>query len=137
MVSVSEANPEKLIMAAAKELEKIKEMQPPEWAKYVKTGIHKERPPQQENWWFIRAAAVLRKVYLNPGIGVSRLRKEYGGRKNRGHQPEHKYRGSGSVIRKVLQSLEKAGFIKTENRKGRFITPKGQSFLHKIVKSVK
>lgn len=136
-MGITDVNPEKLIQTAAKELEKIPELKPPEWVKFVKTGAHKERPPEQENWWYIRCASILRKVYLNPGIGVARLRKEYGGRKNRGHKPEHKYKGSGSIIRKALQALEKAGFLKTEKRKGRFITPKGQSFLDKIAKSVK
>ncbi len=28
---------------------------------FVKTGPNKDRPPMQEDWWYIRAAAVLRK----------------------------------------------------------------------------
>ena len=56
-------------------------------------------------------------------------------RKNRGHKPEHFYPASGSVIRKILQQLEKSTLIqqnKTGNRKGRILTPKGTSFLDKI-----
>ena len=36
----------------------------PEWAEFVKTGTHRERPPTQSDWWYTRSAAVLRKVAL-------------------------------------------------------------------------
>ncbi len=137
MVTVKDVPSEALIMKAARELEKIEEIKPPEWAAYAKTGVHKERPPTQENWWYIRAAAVMSKIYLGNALGVSKLRKAYGGRKNLGHRPEHKRPASGAVIRKVLQQIEAAGFVKTEKGKGRKISPKGHSFLNKLVKEIK
>ena len=137
MVSVKETDTQELVMKAAAELEKIPEFAPPAWAAFVKTGVHKQRPPSQANWWFIRSASILRKIYLNQSAGVSKLRKVYGGRKNRGHKPEHKKRASGSIIRKILQQHEKAGFVKAEKGKGRKITPKGQKFLDSVAKSVK
>ncbi len=137
MVSVKDVPSQALVDRAASELEKIDEIKPPEWAAYAKTGVHKERPPAQKNWWYMRSASVMRKLYLGNNLGVSRLRKSYGGRKNLGHQPEHKRLASGAVIRKVLQQLEAAGFVKTEKGKGRLITPKGQSFLNRIVKELK
>jgi small subunit ribosomal protein S19e len=136
MVSVKDVPSETLIMRAAEEMEKIEQIKAPEWATYAKTGVHKERVPTQKNWWQIRSAAVLRKIYLGNALGVSKLRKEYGGRKNLGHKPEHKRPGSGSVIRKILQQLEAAGFVKIEKGKGRKLTPKGQSFLNKLVKEL-
>ncbi len=129
--------PDELIMEAAKKLEKVEELKPPEWAKFVKTGVCKERPPTQKNWWYIRTASILRKLSLGKPIGVSRLRRVYGSRKRRGHKPEHKYPASGAIIRKILQQLERAGFVRTEERKGRVITPKGRSFLKEIAKSIK
>ena len=129
MQKVSEVKASELIECAAKKMEKMEEFKPPEWSAIVKTGVDRERPPQQDNWWWIRSASVLRKIYLNQTLGVSKLRKEYGGRKNRGHKPEHKYPASGSVIRKVLQQLEAAGFVKMEKGKGRKITAKGSAFL--------
>ncbi|RLJ10116.1 MAG: 30S ribosomal protein S19e [Candidatus Aenigmatarchaeota archaeon] len=137
MVGVSEVDPQELIKRVAESLKEIQELKPPEWAAYVKTGAHKERPPEQEDWWYIRSASILRKLYLNPGIGVERLRKIYGGRRNRGHKPERKYKASGAIIRHILQALEKSGFVKTEKGKGRFLTPKGQSLLDKHAKMVK
>ena len=137
MTTAKDVNAEALIMKAAEELQKMEEIKPPEFAAYVKTGVHKERPPTQDNWWYIRSAAVLRKVYLGNALGVSKLRKIYGGRKNLGHRPDHKRPASGAVIRKVLQQLDAAGLVKTEKGKGRIITPKGQSLVNRLTKELK
>jgi small subunit ribosomal protein S19e len=136
MATMYAADPQKLIREAAKELKKIEELTPPEWAGFVKTGHFKQRPPMEEDWWYMRSAAVLRSVYRLGPIGTNKLRAKYGGKKNRGVEPEIAAKGSGAIIRKVLQQLEKAGLIKkTEKKKGdkgRIITPKGMSFLDKI-----
>ena len=136
MANVNDTDTQKLVMKAAEELMKMDEIRPPDWSKFAKTGVHKQRPPQQKNWWYIRSASVLRKIYLEEA-GVERLRKIYGGRKNLGHQPEHKRKASGAVLRKILQQLESAGFVKKEKGAGRKITPKGQSFLNNVAKGMK
>lgn len=139
-MSVKDVGARELIEKAAAGLEKMEELKPPDWAGFVKTGVSRERTPSQRNWWWIRAASILRKVYLGQKIGVSKLRKVYGGRKNRGHKPEHKYKASGAVIRKILQQLEAAGFVETGKDKkkpaGRVITQKGRSFLNETAKSI-
>jgi small subunit ribosomal protein S19e len=141
MVTVYDVEPNKLIEATAKELENIIEM--PEWAKFVKTGHGRERPPMQDNWWYLRAAAILRQVYINGPVGVSRLRTKYGNRKNRGHAPERHVKASGKIIRTILQQLEKAGLIEYKEikrgknvYKGRVVTNKGKSFLDKIATKI-
>lgn len=133
---IKQTDADKLIEAISKEFEKMEEIKPPEWAKFVKTGVHNERPPSQKNWWYIRSASILRKLSLGKPIGVSRIKRVYGGRKRRGHKPEHKYPASGSIIREIFKQLEKSGFVKTEKSKGRMITAKGTLFLKEIVKSV-
>ncbi|HDI02685.1 MAG TPA: 30S ribosomal protein S19e [Candidatus Aenigmarchaeota archaeon] len=138
MVTARDVDPQELLNALKEELKKMEEIQPPEWSKYVKTGVSRERPPEQEDWWYMRAAAVLRKIYLYGPLGTQRLRRMFGGKKNRGHKPEHFYPGSGSIIRKILQQLESAGLVKTKKKKGRMISPKGQKLLdntaYKLVK---
>ncbi len=141
MVSVRDADTGKLIEMTAEVLKKLDVIRPPEWASFVKTGTHKERPPEQEDWWYIRTASILRKIYLE-NAGVERLRKVYGGRKNLGHQPEHKRKASGAIIRKALQQLEAAGLVEKDvqkggKTKGRKISPKGQSLLNNVAKRMK
>ena len=64
-------------------IQKIEEIKPPDWAKFVKTGVHRKYPPQQEDWWYTRASSILMKIYLNGPVGVQRLRTYYGGKKER------------------------------------------------------
>jgi len=125
-----------LILRTAERLKDMEGFKPPEWAKLVKTGVHKERSPDQEDWWWIRVASVFRKVYVNGPVGIERLRSAYGGRKRRGSKPPKFRKGSGSIVRKALQQLEMAGFV-TKTKEGRVVTPAGRSFLDKIATEIK
>jgi small subunit ribosomal protein S19e len=136
-MNIKEVPADKLIEAAAAKMKGIKEIKPPEWATFAKTGVGRQRPPMQEDWWYVRTAAVLRKVGIEGVVGTERLRKEYGNRKNRGHKPEHKRKASGSVIRKALQQLEAAGFVEKQKTKGRKISAKGISFLSGVAKEIR
>lgn len=135
MTHILTVNPTQLNKKVAEELKNQKLVQPTEWAKFVKTGHSKERLPDSQDWWYSRAAAVLRSVAKLGPVGTEKLRTKYGSKKNRGHQPEHVYKASGSHIRKILQQLEKSGLIKQVEKgvhKGRTLTPKGTSFLDKV-----
>ena len=138
MMTIYNKQANELVNNAAEELKKIDSIKAPEWAKFCKTGAARERPPVERDWWYKRTASMLRRLYVSKGpIGVSKLRKKYGGRCNRGHRPDKYYTGSGNIIRKVLQQLEKAGFAKKAEvgvHKGRVITPQGKSFLDKLAK---
>lgn len=139
MASIYDVDPTELIEKAAVELAKNDNIKPPEWASFVKTGAHRERVPARRDWWYVRAAAVLRTIYRMGPIGVAKLRVRYGGKKRRGYQPPEFRAGSGNIIRKILQQLEKAGFLKKEDKsqhKGRCMTPKGKSFLDKIATQI-
>jgi len=128
MSTVYDVPADLLISQVAKELTNEKKVNAPEWANYVKTGVHKERRPENSDWWFVRSAALLRRVYIDGPVGVNSLRTQYGGKKDRGSSPEKFRRGSGAIIRGALHQLEAAGLIaKAEG--GRIITPKGRSFM--------
>jgi small subunit ribosomal protein S19e len=115
----------------------VRELAPPEWAAYVKTGSHAERAPQDPNWWYVRSASVLRKLYVQGPIGVSRLRKDYGGRKRKGGSPAHFRKSGGAIIRHVLQQLEAAGLVARVEGEGRVVTPKGKSLLDAMSAQIK
>ena len=84
-MAIQDVNPTQLILRTAQELKKESVVRPAPWAQFVKTGMHKERPPIKNDWWFARAASILRKIYALGPIGVSKLRTQYGGKKNRGY----------------------------------------------------
>lgn len=101
--------------------------QPPGWVELVKTGPAKELPPQDIDWFYVRAASVARHIYLRKTVGVGRLRKVHGSAKNRGSRPSHHVDASGSVDRKIVQALEKIGVVELdEDKGGRRITEAGQ-----------
>ncbi|MFW6230939.1 MAG: 30S ribosomal protein S19e [Nanoarchaeota archaeon] len=139
MVSIYAVDPNALIERVAEELKKTDLVQPPEWAQFVKTGVAKQRPPVSSDWWYIRAAALLRAVYTIGPIGVNKLRTKYGSKQQRGVRPEKFRIASGNIIRTALQQLEKEGLIaqnKDEKKKGRIIAPKGQSMIEKCADAV-
>mgnify|MGYP003902899649 FL=1 len=74
----------------------------PEWASFVKTGTHRERPPDQDNWWSIRSAAILRKVAFKGPIGANHISQEYGGPRDRGVKPNRAAAGSRNIARTIL-----------------------------------
>lgn len=92
--------------------------------------------PTTQNRYYVRAASVARHIYLRKTVGVGRLRKVHGGQKNRGSRPSHHVDASGSVDRKVIQSLEKIGVLELDEEKGgRRITQSGQRDLDRIAKT--
>ncbi|MEM2875692.1 MAG: 30S ribosomal protein S19e [Candidatus Bathyarchaeia archaeon] len=116
--------------------ENVDEITPPEWASIVKTGSHAERIPENEDWWYLRCASLLRKIYMKGPIGVERLRSFYGGRKNRGVRREKAVKGSGAIIRIALKQLEKVGYVETINKRGRVITPRGMKLLDQLASEI-
>jgi small subunit ribosomal protein S19e len=110
---------------------------PPKWAPFVKTGSHASRPPQNPEWWFIRCASLLRKIYLKGPIGIEHLRSEYGGRVDRGVKPEHARRSGGSIIRKAIQQLEAVGLVEPLRNGGRVVTGEGRRLLDRLSTEIK
>ncbi len=136
MTTIYDVPAETLINNVAQKLKTDEKAKPPEWAAFVKTGAHKELSPDNSEWWYVRCASILRRIYIDGPIGVSRLRSFYGGRHRNGNKPIHFSKGSGSIAREALQQLEKAGFVKNQ-KKGRIISPAGQSYMDDAANEVK
>ena len=140
MVTAYDVPAKQLIDAVAKKLQQDQTMNPPEWSPFVRSGLSRENPPEELNWWYTRCASILRKIYIHHSIGIEHLRNEYGGKQDKGSKPYKAKGGSGSIVRNSLQQLEKAGYVTKMRGRGRLLTPKGQSFLdntaHEIMKNL-
>ena len=136
MVNVNDVPADKLIEELAEHLKRVPEIAPPAWAAIVKTGSHADRPPQDKDWWYVRAASVMRKVYLKGPLGVERLEIAYGGTKQLGYNPKHHRDAGSSAIRNIMKGLEKAELMGKQGTAGRVLTPKGFALLDKISKDV-
>ncbi|WP_267640873.1 30S ribosomal protein S19e [Haloarchaeobius amylolyticus] len=131
MTTMYDVPADALIEALAEDLED--RLEEPEWMQFTKTGVNKELPPEQENFWAIRAASLLRKVADSGPVGVERLATEYGG----GKGGSNRYRvattkrssGSKKVIRTLLQQLEDEDLVQTQKGAGRSVTDEGRSLL--------
>lgn len=141
MTTVNDVPAKDLIDAVAKKLQNESSIELPEENIYSRTGVNKENPPVQKDWWYIRCASILRKLYITNIIGIEHLRAEYGGKRDRGSKPYKARAGSGSIVRRALQQLEKAGYVKKIKGKGRSLTSKGVSFLdntaHEVFEKIK
>jgi small subunit ribosomal protein S19e len=99
-------------------------------AAFIKTGPNRERQPNRRDWYAVRMASILYRVYKDGPVGTESLRTYYGGKKRRGVKPSHFRKASGKIIRSCLQNLEKLGYIK-KAKKGREVSPAGTAFLSK------
>ena len=132
MVTVYDVEPNKLIEKAAEKLKGMRIVKP-DFVGLVKSGAHTERPPQQDNFWYVRCASILRQAYVKDLVGTNKLRRHYGGRKRRGLRRERHVPAGGATIRKAMQELEKAGLL-IKQKNGRTLSPKGRQFLDTVAK---
>ena len=136
--TVKDVDPHQFVKAFAAFLKKSGKLKVPAYVDIVKTGKFKELSPYDPDWFYVRAAAVARHIYLRGGVGVGALRKIYGGRKRRGTRPSHFEKGSASVARAVLKSLQAANLVELDGTNGgRMITQQGRRDLDRIAGQVK
>jgi len=127
-------DPVKFVPALAEVLKGMDEFAVPEWANYVKSGVSRERPPVSEDFWYTRAASILRQLYIHGVVGVGKLRTRYGSKKDRGGSPDKFKKAGGKIIRVILQQAEAAGLVEKVLRlqHGRRLTAKGRELLDSI-----
>lgn len=132
MTTAYDVPPNLLIERLKDRLEKEGKVKPPEWARFARTGVHTEKAPTQNDWWYRRVASVLRKVYLHGPVGTTRLAAEFGGRRDDGSAPYHPRRGSRSIAREAMQQLEALGLLTKAENRGRTISPQGRKLLDSV-----
>ncbi len=109
------------------------DIEAPEWAEFTKTGISRDLPPEQEDFWAVRAASILRTVAKDGPVGVERLRTKYGDAKQGSNRytvrPNRKVQGSGKIIRTILQQLEDEDLVAPAEAEGRRISGQARALL--------
>lgn len=136
-VNVRDVKAAEFIAEFAAYLKSTGKFEVPSWTDLVKTGINKELPPQDPDWYYIRAAAIARKVYMRHVVGVGALKREMGGSMRRGVRKNTTATCSGAIIRSILQQLQALKIVEPHPRGGRRITPTGQRELDRIAGQVR
>ena len=150
-ITVKDVPAEQFVKAFAEHLKKTQKVTPLSNGYFIKTGVGKEVAPHSEDWFYMRAAAVARRLYLKPGLGVGNLRHQFGKNKRNGHRANKHSKGSGKVIRYTIQQLQDADVLMAYNDKRntsvqgglveapglpRIVTPAGQKEMNEIAKQV-
>jgi len=140
MTTLYDAPAEDLIEAVADQLADEDALEQPDWLEFTTTGVDRELPPEQDDFWQRRAASLLRKVAIDGPVGVGSLRTEYGDAKQGSNRykvrPRRQSEGSGNIIRTALQQLEEAGYVETAEGEGRVVTGEGRSLLDETAAEV-
>ncbi|KAG7088473.1 hypothetical protein E1B28_012462 [Marasmius oreades] len=136
MPGVRDVAADAFITAYASHLKRSGKLEVPTWVDIVKTGHYKELAPYDQDWYYVRAAAVARHIYLRKDVGIGALAKLHGGRNRRGNRPSHHAPCSTGVQRRICQSLEKIGVLEQTDNGGRRISQDGQRDLDRIATAV-
>merc|ERR1711976_915281 len=87
----------------------------PKWAHLVKTSHGNEIVPIDNDWFFYKAAAIARQIYISrsQNIGVGSLKAFFGRKKRNGVRPPRFIRAGGKIIREIVHQLKNACISKT------------------------
>ena len=134
--TVKDVAPFDFVVAYAAQLKRSGKVEVPKWVDIAKTAHWKELAPYDPDWYYIRAAAIVRKVYLRQGTGVGALKKRFGGAYRRGAAPERHQDGAGGLIRTILLSLDELNITEAHGKGGRKVTRTGQQALDLVAGQV-
>ncbi|QSG15487.1 30S ribosomal protein S19e [Halapricum desulfuricans] len=140
MTTLYDVPAEDLIEAVADRLADDGDVEAPDWIEFTTTGVDRELPPEQDDFWSRRTASLLRKVAVDGPVGVGSLATAYGNTKGGSNRyqvrPPSQSDGSRKIIRTGLQQLEDAGYVETKGNDGRVVTAEGRQLLDSIADDV-
>jgi len=135
--TMKDVSANKWVRAMASHLKQTGKLFVPTCAEFVKQSHGNQRAPQNPDWYFYRAAAVLRRIYQRPGTGYGGLSKPFGMKKNNGSRPEKFVRAAKGMLHWVCKSLEGMKLIGKGKKSGRVITKEGKRKCDAIAFNVK
>lgn len=133
---MKDVDQDKIVEHVASFLKKSGKLKVPENMDIVKTAKFKELAPSDQDWFYIRCASILRRLYHRSPAGVGAIKKIYGGRQRNGVRPSHFCRADGSVARKAIQALENIKMVEKHAEGGRKLSAQGQRDLDRIAAQI-
>lgn len=134
--TVKDVDQDKIVQGVALFLKKSGKLKVPDNMDIVKTSKSKELSPYSNDWFYIRCASILRRMYHRGPIGVGAVKKIYGGRQRNGSRPSHFCRADGAVARRAIQALENIKLVEKHADGGRKLAAQGQRDLDRIASQI-
>ena len=127
----------KWVKAMAQQFKREGKLMVPTCTEHLKTSHGRERAPQNNDWYYVRCAAVLRHVYLRPGNGYGGLAKAFANKKNKGTLPEATVKAATGPLHWACKSLEGLKLIAKGKAHGRVLTREGRKRADTVAFNVK
>ena len=89
------------INALANKLKADGKLAQPDWTQFVKTGVTRQYSPNEQNWYYLKAAAILRRVYIQGPLGIKDFRKIFASEKQSCVGKSHHVLASGKLCRVI------------------------------------
>lgn len=134
--TVKDVDQDKIVQGVALFLKKSGKLKVPDNMDIVKTSKSKELGPYNNDWFYIRCASILRRMYHRGPIGVGGVKKIYGARQRNGSCPSHFCRADGAVARRAVQALENIKLVEKHADGGRKLSAQGQRDLDRIASQI-
>ena len=134
--TVKDVDQDKIVQGVALFLKKSGKLKVPDNMDIVKTSKSKELSPYNNDWFYIRCASILRRMYHRGPIGVGGVKKIFGSRKRNGGCPSHFCRADGAVSRRAVQALENIKLVEKHAEGGRKLSAQGQRDLDRIASQI-
>lgn len=134
--TVKDVDQDKIVQGVALFLKKSGKLKIPDNMDIVKTSKSKELSPYNNDWFYIRCASILRRMYHRGPIGVGGVKKIYGARQRNGSSPSHFCTADGAVARRAVQALENIKLVEKHPDGGRKLSAQGQRDLDRIASQI-
>ncbi|XP_055596730.1 40S ribosomal protein S19a-like [Uranotaenia lowii] len=135
-ITVKDLDQDKVVQGVALFLKKSGKLKVPDYVDLIKTGKFKELAPTDPDWFYVRCASILRRLYHQSPSGVGSICRIYGSRQRNEVRPSHFCRSDGSATRKAVQALEQLKLIEKLPEGGRKLTSQGQRDLDRIASQI-
>ena len=117
-----------LIKAYADFLKRSGKIELPKLHDLMRTKVYSEYTPYDDDWYYIRCAAIARHLYIRP-CGINTLRDAFGTKHRNGVRHAYHDHANGNLIRHCIHNLEKMGLVEEAPNGGRKLTKNGQKEL--------
>ena len=115
-----------------------------QYNEFVKCSYANELSPLDPDWFFVKAAAIIRQVYKSKSktLGIGSLKVQFGKRQRRGVNTNVRSNAGGKIIRDIVRQLKSISYVENYASTdgvtmGLLVTRTGKAQLDKIAAGIR